>query len=486
MNTPKAMWIAAALAAMALAAPAQQAKPWEQIPTPKLHAFHPQQPKRIELPNGVVLLLQEDHELPFVHGSVLVPGGAREIEQPKAGLVQLLSESWRTSGTAKNDGDALDDLLEAKAAHIEVNAGAEAVVFSWDSLKKDSDQVFALATDLLFHPKFNEARLQLAKQRMAAGIVRRNDDSDEIAGRESAKLVYGVGGPYTHQPELSTLAAVKLQDLEAWHKRIVGGKLIVGVSGDFDSTAMEAKLRTVFGALPQAQPLPARRDTFNDPKPGVYFIHKEDVNQSNIQIVGLGTDRHNPDTPALAVMNEILGGGFASRLFQDVRTRQGLAYAVGGGLGFSWDHPGLFRVEALTKSDSTVDATKAALAQIAGMAANPPTQAEVDRAKDTILSSFLFRYDSKEKLLSESMRLEFYGYPANYLATYEAQLKAVQQSDVAAVAKKYLHPEKLAILVVGNPSELKPGLDELKLGPVQTIDITIPQPAAKANAGTKK
>ena len=79
--------------------------------------------------------------------------------------------------------------------------------------------------------------------------------------------------------------------------------------------------------------MPPRHESFHDPKPGVSFINKEDVNQSNVQIVGLGTDRHNPDVPTLAVMNEILGGGFASRLFQKVRTELGLAYAVGGGFG---------------------------------------------------------------------------------------------------------------------------------------------------------
>src|ERR1017187_7866692 len=113
----------------ALAAPvasfAQQDKPWEKIPIPKLHDFKPQQPKRIELENGIVLFLQEDHELPFVSGSVLIPGGARDEDPAKTGLVSLYGQAWRTSGTAKTDGDALDDLLERKAAHIETGGGGD-------------------------------------------------------------------------------------------------------------------------------------------------------------------------------------------------------------------------------------------------------------------------------------------------------------------------------------------------------------------------
>ena len=213
------------------------------------------------------------------------------------------------------DGDAMDDLLEAKAAHIETNGDDDSTAVSWDSLKGDSDQVFALAMDLLFHPKWNAEKLELAQQQEATGIVRRNDDEDGIAEREAAKLVYGANSPYTRQPELATIGAVKLADLEAWHDRTIKGKLIVGISGDFDAAAMEAKVRAAFEGLPPVIAEPPRHDEFAGPKPGVYFIQKSDVNQSNVQIVGLGIDRHNPDVPAIVVMDEILSGGFGSRLF---------------------------------------------------------------------------------------------------------------------------------------------------------------------------
>ena len=459
---------------------AQQARPWEKIPIPALHAFKPHQPVRIQLKNGIVIFLQEDHELPFVHGSVLIPGGARDEDPAKAGLVDLYGQTWRTSGTEKMSGDAMDDLLAAKAAHIETGGDIDSTALSWDSLKGDSDQVFALAMDLLFHPKFDAAKLRLAKQQEATGIVRRNDDEGDVAGRESVKLVYGPDSPYTRQPELATIAKVTVADLEAWHDRTIQGKLIVGVSGDFDAAAMEAKLCAVFGALTAAKPLPPRHDRFDQARTGVFFINKSNVNQSNIQIVGLGTERSNPDVPVLAVMNDILGGGFSSRLFQTVRTKLGLAYAVGGGLGFSYDHPSVFDVEVLTKSVSTVDATKAALGEIDGLTTRPFTAEELKRAKDDILNSFLFRYDTRGKVLAERERLEFYGYPADYLETYKAGIEKVTLADLAVVAKKYIHPDKLAILVVGNQPEIKPWLEDLNRGPVQTVDITIPMPKPPA------
>lgn len=461
---------------------AQAAKPWERIPVPRLHEFKPHQPTRIQLKNGIVVFLQEDHELPFVSGSVVIPGGDRDVDTAKAGLIDLYGEAWRTSGTEKMNGDAMDDFLGARAAHIETAGDVDSTEISWNSLKGDANQVYDLAMELLFHPKFDQQKLLLAKQQEAAGIVRRNDDEGGIASREASKLVYGVNGPYTRQPELATIGAITLADLQTWHDRTLKGKLIVAISGDFDAAAMEAKVRATFEGLPPVIAAAARHDEFKGPAPGLYFINKDDVNQSNVEIVGLGTERNNPDVPALAVMNQILGGGFGSRLFQKVRTELGLAYAVGGGLGFDYDHPGAFRVEVLTKSPSTVDATKAAIAEIKGLTTEPFTETELKRAKDNILNSFLFRYDTRDKVLNERVNLEFYGYPADYLETYRAAVEKVTLADVTQAAKKYIKPAKLAVLVVGNEPEIKPALDALDMGAIHPIDITIPMPKRQAGA----
>jgi zinc protease len=464
---------------------AQQNKPWEKIPIPPLHEFKPQQPKRVALKNGIVLFLQEDHELPFVSGSVLIPGGSRDEDPAKCGLIGIYGQTWRTSGTEKMSGDAMDDLLESKAAHIESGGDDDSTAVSWDSLKADTDQVYGLAMDLLFHPKFDEQKLRLAQQQTATGIVRRNDEEGGIAGREAAKLVYGTDSPYARQPELSTIAKVNVADLQAWHDRTIGGRLIISVSGDFDSAAMEAKLRATFEGLPQAKPNPPRHEVFQGPKPGVYFINKEDVNQSQVMIVGLGTERRNTDVPSLAMMNDVFAGGFASRLFQKIRTQLGLAYEVGGGLGFGWDHPATFQAVVLTQSTTTVEAIQQTYRVMDGLTTQPFTEEELKRAKDNILNSFLFRYDTKDKVLAERVRLEFYGYPPDYLETYKAALEKVTVADLNAAAKKYIHPDKYAVLVVGNGPEIKPGLDELKMGAVHNIDITIPGAPGDKSGGAE-
>ena len=450
-------------------------QPWKRIAIPPLHAFKPQQPKRIELANGSVIFLQEDHELPFINGSILIRGGSRDEPAAKVGLVSMVGVAWR------NGADELDDVLPEKAAAIETAGGPANTSVSWSSFKQDFDSVFGETVDLLLHPAFKAEKLALAKRGIDTGISRRNDEADGIAGRESTKLVYGAESPYARQAEYATVDAVTVDDLKAWHDRtVVPNGMIVSVEGDFDPVAMEAKLRKAFGPLPRGAAIGPVKADIAGPKPGVYFVDKEDVDQSSVQIVGIGTERSNPDYYALNVMNEVFSGGFGSRVFQYVRTKLGLAYAVGGSYGAAYDHPDVFRSEAGTKSVSTVAATQAVLKVIGQLKTDPPTPEELRKAKDDVMNSFIFNYDTPEKTLNEQVVLAFYGYPADFLEKYRDGIERVTAADVTRVANKYIDVSKLAILVVGNRTEIKPPLSAL--GHVTELDITIPPPPAeKAN-----
>ncbi len=462
---------------------AKVAEPWTKIPIPPLHDFKPVQPKRVVLENGLVIFLQEDHELPFIDGSILIRGGSRDEPADKVGLVRLYGRTWRTSGTATANGDVLDDQLEAKAAHLETNGGTAVTSLGWSSLKGDFDGVFAQALDLLLHPEFKADKLALAKRQTETGIARRNDDASSIASREAHQVVYGKTSPYARQTEYATVTAVTLDDLKAWHERtVVPNGMIVSVSGDFESAAMEAKLRSAFSGMKKGDVIATAKMDFPGPKTGVYFVDKNDVNQSNVYVAGLGTERNNPDFYALSVMNEIFSGGFGSRVFQAVRTRLGLAYSVGGEFGAAYDHPGMFLVGAATKSESTVAAVKAVLEEIERLKTQPPSADELKNAKDQVLNSFIFNYDSPDKTLNEQVTLAFYGYPADFLDKYKSGIERVTAADVSRVAGRYIDTSKLAIVVVGNQSEMKTPLSSL--GKVTTVDVTIPpMPGKGAPAG---
>jgi zinc protease len=459
--------------------------PWQQIPIPELHKFQPQQPKRIQLPNGMVIFLQEDHELPLIDAVARVRGGSRSEAANKVGLVDLYGEVWRTGGTKTQTGDQLDDFLEVRAAKVETDGNADSTTISLSCLKADFDDVFKVFHDLLRSPEFRADKLELAQKETFDGISRRNDEASGIAGREAAKLAYGAENPYVRQAEYATVAAVTQPDLLDWHRQYVApNNILFGIVGDFDSAAMEAKLRQAFASWPKGTPAKKVDIPFKPAKPGYYLVNKEDINQSSIRMVALGTTRDNPDYYAIEVFNEAFGGGFSSRLFRDIRSAKGLAYSVGGGVGTSFDHPGVVRLSMGTKSTTTVESIQALFGDIDRLSQDPISADEIKRAKDSILNSFVFNFDSPDKVLRERMAYEFYGYPADFLERYRAGIDKVTPADVARAAAKYLHKEQLAVLVVGNTSEFDKPL--ASLGTVSNLDITIPPPPGEPEAPASK
>jgi zinc protease len=463
-----------------------QEKTWRQIPIPPLPAFHPEQPKRIELRNGMVIFLQEDHELPLISAGARIRGGSRNEPADKTGLVSLFGDVWRTGGTATQTGDQLDDYLEIRAAKVETGGGPDSTNISLSCLKGDFDEVFKVFVDLLRNPEFRADKLDIAQKQAFDSISRRNDNIGGIAAREAVKLAYGPSNPYARQPEYSTIAAVSRQDLIDWHKTYVHPNLIIlGISGDFDSSAMEAKLRTAFDAWPKGPELPKEEIQYHPAKPGYYLIPKDDVNQSSIHLLALGIKRNNPDYYAVTVFNEAFGGGFSSRLFNDIRTKRGLAYEVGGGIGANFGHPGILQFVAATKSQSTIESLKALDEDIDNLSTQPITEEEIKEAKDSILNAFIFSHDSPDKVLAERVTYEFYGYPEDWLDKYAAEIQKVTAADVNRVAAKYVHRHQFAVLVVGNTKEFDTPLSSL--GAVKEIDIAIPPPPGvkEGSAGAK-
>ncbi len=426
----------------------------------------------------MVIFLQEDHELPMIDGTARIRGGSVNEPATKTGLVDIYGEVWRTGGTKTQTGDQLDDFLEVRAAKVETGGGPDSTTIGFSCLKADLDDVFKAFVDVMRNPEFRAEKIEIAQKGEADGISRRNDEVGDIAHRESVKLAYGPDNPYARVPEYATVAAVTRQDLIDWHGKYVHpNNIILGISGDFDSAAMEKRLRAAFESWAKGPSVPKNDIKYSPAKPGYYLIPKDDVNQSNIRMVALGVTRDNPDYYSLSVFNEAFGGGFSSRLFNDIRTKRGLAYGVGGGVGSNFGHPGIKQVSMGTKSQSTIEAVQAVDEDIDNLSKEPITDDEIQRAKDAILNAFIFRLDSPDKILGERITYEYYGYPPDWLDKYQAEIKKVTAADVNRVAAKYLHKDQMAVLVVGNTKEFDKPLSSL--GPVTTIDITIPPPPAE-------
>jgi zinc protease len=247
--------------------------------------------------------------------------------------------------------------------------------------------------------------------------------------------------------------------------------MMLAVWGDFDTDGMIATLQKVFGDWKKADTeIPAVPEVKYEYRPTVNLVRKDDINQACIQLGHIGGLRNDPDYFTLVVMNMAL----SDRVFKNVRSREGLAYSAGGYYGANFDHPGVFLVSCQTKSEATVYATRAMMAEVRKITESEITDEELALAKEGFLNSFVFNFESKGEIVNRLMTYEYFGYPADFLQKTKTNVEKVTKADVLRVARKHLRPDKLQILAVGRPDDFDEPLSVL--GPVNEIDITIPTP----------
>jgi zinc protease len=437
------------------------------------------------LSNGMKVYLLENHELPLVSGFALVRTGNLFDPKDKVGLAELTGSVMRSGGTKSKTGEQLDEQLENIAASVETSIGESSGRVGFNALKENTDQVLAVFQDVLMNPEFRQDKLDLAKSQIRSGISRRNDEPGGILSRTFAEIVYGRDNPYAWRMEYEHIDNIQRNDLIAFYKRyFFPSNVILAVQGDFATAEMRAKLEKLFdGWTVKQENVPPFPPVTAKPAPGVYLAPKQDVTQTSFAFGHLGGELRDPNFPALSVMSNILGGSFSGRLFKNVRTKLGLAYSVSGGWGATYDHPGLFEVSGSTKSASTVDTIQAALDEVNKMRTSEVTDQELDTAKQSVLNSFVFFFDSPSKTLSRVVTYEYYGYPKDFIFQYQKGVQAVTKADVLRVAKQYLKPEDISIVAVGKPSDF--GKPLTTLGPVKEIDLSIPEPRRKPAAALK-
>lgn len=470
-------WAAVVLAVCLFSSPAvAQVTQVDELTYPPLGELVIPEAERVVLENGLVVLLMEDHELPLVNVSAMIRTGSRWEPREQIGLAGLTGVVMRSGGTQKRTGDELDEFLEAKAAAIETSIGDSAGTASMSSLTEDFPEVFRVFGEVLRYPAFDPGKLAIAKNQVMAGISRQNDDADSIVSREFKKLVYGPESPYTWVPTYATVSRISRDDVVNWHQTYFHpNRIILGVSGDFKKDQALALIRTVLGDWPkgpevQDPPTPFR----NQSEPGMFYIEKNDMTQAKIAMGHLGIRRDNPDYYSLVVVNQILSGSFGARLFSNIRSQQGLAYDVHGGVGLDWDHPGMAILSMSTKTETTVRGIEALIAEARNMVTSPPREDEVNKAKTSILNSFVFSVDSPAKVLGKYLTYEYYGYPSTWLQEFRQGIERVTTADVRQAAKKHLRPAEFSILVVGSRGGTRPALT--KYDHVQELDIRIPEP----------
>ncbi|HPM60378.1 MAG TPA: pitrilysin family protein [bacterium] len=438
------------------------------------------QPKEVTLKNGIRLFLLEDHELPFIRMEARFVAGSVWEPAEKAGLAGITGMVMRSGGSLTMAGDKVDEELEKIAASVETGISALEGSASLSTLKEHFDQVLGIYNDILRNPAFPPEKIELAKIEYKSGISRRNDQVMQIAMREYQQLIYGADSPYARDEEYATIDAITRDDLIAFHKQYVQPKgMVIAVWGDFKTAEMQKKLRKTFESWKgTSAPLPKAPQVEYAFRKTVNLVPRSDLNQSSIWLGHIGGLKNTPDEAALVMMNEILSGGFSSRLFNRLRATEGLAYNVSGAYGTNILYPGIFYMQLQTKSARTVEAIQSMLREMRLMAAEPVTAAELNYARESWLNSYVFNFDSKDEVIGRMASYAYHGLPLDYLQQLRRKIEGVTIADVQRVAQKYMRPEEVQILVVGNPAEFSEPLSSL--GPVNEIDITIPVPGGQA------
>lgn len=454
-------------------------KKYDEIEFPEINEFVKPEVEEFTLDNGITFYLVEDQELPLVRINAMVKTGSLLEPMDKTGLAQLTGRVIREGGSKNYPADELNLLLENNAAYMSTSIGLGSGSASINMLKENVDELLPVFVDVLQNPAFPEDKIELAKTQAKSQIARRNDEQQPIGIREFQKLIYGEETPYTSQNEYATIDAITREDMIEFHKQaFVGNNMMIGVIGDFEASKMKQKLEEAFGSLKAGTETNLVYPEVDYDYPAtVNLVDKPEVNQSFVLAGHIGGLRDNPDYAPLQLMNEILSGGFSGRLMQTVRTDMGLAYAVFGNYTSNIHYPGWFFVGVMTKSATTAEAIDAMLNEIKKLQENGVTEEEVKNAKDRILNSLVFRYDSKYKILNERLSNEYNGLPQDQFDQYIEQLKKVTAADVQRVANEYIKPDQTQILVVGNKEEIGDQLN--KYGEVNEIDISIPEPPSE-------
>jgi len=423
------------------------------------------------LSNGMKVYLLEDHELPLIQAFAYVRAGAIYDPAEQVGLASVLGTTLRTGGTLQRETKEIDRLLDDRGASIDTGMGAEYGSASLSGLSKDASLLVPLFFEILSSPRFEESAIRLSVARKIEGLKRINDEPEKIAVREFPKLLYGPQSVWARTPKAASLLSVRRGDLQKYHARFYHpDRVILALTGDFKREEMLALLeKSTQGWKKAEDPLPVVPAVKKEWEKGLYLVNKPG-GQSTLVMGHYGDKRDNPDKFALILMNYMLGGDiFSSKLGEEVRSNRGWAYSIYSRFGLESDY-GLFYAMAQTKTASTADViglVESILSQFhegKGFSA-----ASLGFAKSAILNQLMGDWDPRFGYVKERARLSYFGYPENYLDFFQKKLSEVDMEQVRRVAREYLQPDRLKILVVGDGAKLKAPLE--KFGTVKELPL---------------
>jgi len=412
--------------------------------------------KRIVLDNGMVLLLSEKHEIPMVTVNMAIKAGNTAVPEDKAGLASIAA-SLLTQGTAKRTANQISSEIDFIGGSLSTGGGDDFATASLRVLKKDIRTGFDLLSDVLMNPIFEQKEIERMVKSTLAEIQRQKEEPNIVANEAFEKAVYG-GHAYgrTGDDVAAYLPKLTRQDiLEFYKARYSPNNAIIAVVGDVTEQEIIMLLKEHFkGWKGSNQPLPASVAPPVIDKTAVTKIDKR-ITQANIDMGHIGITRENPDFYAVMVMNYILGGGgFSSRMMDNIRDNKGLAYDVHSGFA-AQKEAGAFEVSIQTKNESANEVIAEALKELRRIQTDLVSEKELADAKAYLTGSFPLRMDTSAKIAGMLTSIEIYNLGLDYPQRYAGLINSITREDIQRVARKYLHPDKMVIVVVADQEKAK-------------------------------
>jgi zinc protease len=425
----------------------------------------------VTLSNGLTVLIMEDHKLPLVSVEFFL-AGAGPLYEPKElpGLANITAQLMR-EGTTTRTSRQIAEEVEVLGASVSVTSGfgSSAATLSATGLSDNFDKWFPLATDVLLNPSFPADELERLKQRLRVSLRQQRTSSGFLMSERFAGAVYDGHPAANVATTLATIDAITPESLAKWHReRYIPHLSLLGIAGDVKPAEIVPKLEKWLAGWkktdmkevlpPNPKPLLTRK---------VLLVDRPGSVQTSLMMGNIAIDRRDPDYPAMTVLSQVLGGGSAGRLFRNLREEKGYTYGAYSSFT-AVKYPGAWRAYADVRTDVTGGAMTEFVKELQRIRDEPVSAQELDDAKRTIVASFALSLEDPDQLLNYAVIRKIYGFPEDYWDTYPAKIMAVTPAEVQRVARKYINPETMQIVAVGDGAKIRTALE--KYGAVERYD----------------
>jgi zinc protease len=425
-----------------------------------------------QLPNGLKLLIVEQHELPLADFVLLVGSGSTADPAGKTGIANLTAQMLR-EGTITRKSLDIADQIAFLGINLSPTSSWESSTLSLHTPTAQLDSALALFADVALHPSFPANEFERIRKNRLTELLQLRDQGPAIANIAYPAIIYGSAHPYG-VPLIGTEASVKsltTADLQSYYQsNFKPNNATLIIVGDVNPDQIEQKINGLFGSWQHGDVLPLHYS--EPPKSGtttIYLIDKPGAAQSSFRIGSVGVPRSTKDYFALTVMNTILGGSFSSRLNQNLREAKG--YTYGAGSRFDMRRAaGPFTASAEIVSAKTDSALLEFMKELNNIRQSVPAD-ELSRAKRYLQLQLPGNFETTQQIGAALVPVALYGLPLDYFNNYVQNVEGVTQADVARVAQQYINPGSLTVVIVGDRKTIEPALKSTNVGPIVIRDI---------------